>query len=1106
MDTRPSHHAWLIDVLGLKSLSSHELTDPFTLLQALSLAFPSATDLSWYTSDEAFNCDDLEARTVDALRSGLHLVGINVRDNLWRRLVDKDALAGDELLDMIWSSTKAPIVTYEIIASGRQLPSTIDAKVTENAANTIAPTSPAAVTDPDADDKEDFQPTEPAFIPAAKWLLGVIKSQSCLSAKCKSEISQLQSYLPQDCKTVPFKILKVLCSGIAYQLACDIFINSKRMDATIVTILLEQEFNECFFLDTLMSHGYLNVPKRLSQNIKEMVVDVSPFYESIHAKILEALMTASWRDLKVGAMVAELQHFQTFDPTCMYPYDVPDALHIWSHQIITQLIHRITNSTITKISTLSTLLESTDLLLLTQDGRAVAAVLSYYYEEECDIGGIHIDSSLSDSHIVANWEKIKEWSERVNAALPPWSGENMATCEGNRSEAFRGLVTMYFAGLYRNLVLNENVRNDGCSIATSTRSNVAEQVKPPATPRNVMPSTATSISTINNSTKNTAPSAAKPRNKNKPAESIVTKTTVFEPSTPSVHQNSSKLHVPTTPIPQPIYQQQSTSMDSLSSTRRVKLRDRGRAIQSGPQFYQQVCTLPPIHISQPTSSIPAPVINELSTVSLPPIAGAAEPSSDKSLNDWSKQSSLNDVVAVRLAQDVVPISVDLPMVGERFSDKAAMKQSHLEEKAVEEEDIHIEPKMSSTVLEDKQMSNLLPKPDSIEAKTKDSSVYIETETAEADLSASAEFNQDSVLLVEDNDESQENDQIIVHQSVAHLLADDNEEAHFDRPADFKGDDGWRTADEVMDGNLSNGDYYDIPSGLASPGGSPLQPHIASFSLSETLAAQNDTNVVHDGGGQSRRKGGVTFEVNLLDERDGPSPAPSVSSRWPQTPATAIATHVSDLDGSAKPVKFKAQRSKTLELQHLRKEDQERYLAEQRRLKEEEERRRLEERFLKRKSTGSVDEACAMKGRNPEARESQASTKQQSNRQLIRNALVHLCLAGSVNEKAKEQVLEDLDCHPGTHFIILFPPPESRSFRGLYTYDPTLDIVYRISAVNKAGTGPDRLLPSDISAYYKYDSGAKEFKKLEGCKGFGRSVSAVALGRDFVGVGKKAGRR
>ena len=83
----------------------------------------------------------------------------------------------------------------------------------------------------------------------------------------------------QDDKSIPPKIIKVLCSGVAYQIACDAFLNPKRLDTTVDSLLLEDEISECFFLDTLMAHGYLSVPKRLAQNAKEMVVDTLPFYE-----------------------------------------------------------------------------------------------------------------------------------------------------------------------------------------------------------------------------------------------------------------------------------------------------------------------------------------------------------------------------------------------------------------------------------------------------------------------------------------------------------------------------------------------------------------------------------------------------------------------------------------------------------------------------------------------------------------------------------------------------------------------------------------------------------------------------------------------------------
>ena len=149
------------------------------------------------------------------------------------------------------------------------------------------------------------------------------------------------------------------------------------------------------------------------------------------------------------------RNFETFDPKSMYPYDVPDALHIWSHQIITRLIHKITESTNTRTSSLSTLLDSTDLLSLAQDGRAVGAILSYYFARDCDIGGIHIDSHLNRNQIVTNWLKIQKWTKKINSNSPSWCGESFADWEGSQCEAFRSLITVYFADLYKEIVLRE---------------------------------------------------------------------------------------------------------------------------------------------------------------------------------------------------------------------------------------------------------------------------------------------------------------------------------------------------------------------------------------------------------------------------------------------------------------------------------------------------------------------------------------------------------------------------------------------------------------------------------------------------------------------------
>ncbi|KAJ3127862.1 Calmodulin-regulated spectrin-associated protein 2 [Nowakowskiella sp. JEL0407] len=114
----------------------------------------------------------------------------------------------------------------------------------------------------------------------------------------------------------------------------------------------------------------------------------------------------------------------------------------------------------------------------------------------------------------------------------------------------------------------------------------------------------------------------------------------------------------------------------------------------------------------------------------------------------------------------------------------------------------------------------------------------------------------------------------------------------------------------------------------------------------------------------------------------------------------------------------------------------------------------------------------------------------SNRLLIKNALIHVCLAGTVYEEVKKEVLEDFEHSESQNFIILFRGERNHGFRGLYTYDITLSQVLKCYA---GGSGPDVLSEEDILEFYKYDSGAREFKLLP-TKHFGRSVHAVVLSR------------
>ncbi|KAJ1562957.1 Calmodulin-regulated spectrin-associated protein 2, partial [Nowakowskiella sp. JEL0078] len=85
-------------------------------------------------------------------------------------------------------------------------------------------------------------------------------------------------------------------------------------------------------------------------------------------------------------------------------------------------------------------------------------------------------------------------------------------------------------------------------------------------------------------------------------------------------------------------------------------------------------------------------------------------------------------------------------------------------------------------------------------------------------------------------------------------------------------------------------------------------------------------------------------------------------------------------------------------------------------------------------------------------------------------------------------IKDLDESISQNFIILFRGERNHAFRGLYTYDVNLNQILKCFA---GGNGPDSIKDDDVLEFYKYDSGAREFKRIP-TRHFGRSVHAVAL--------------
>ena len=113
----------------------------------------------------------------------------------------------------------------------------------------------------------------------------------------------------------------------------------------------------------------------------------------------------------------------------------------------------------------------------------------------------------------------------------------------------------------------------------------------------------------------------------------------------------------------------------------------------------------------------------------------------------------------------------------------------------------------------------------------------------------------------------------------------------------------------------------------------------------------------------------------------------------------------------------------------------------------------------------------------------------SNRKIITNAIASVCLAGDANRNHREEVLAIVNEYKEiSFFIIVFTELGRRDLRGLYSHDPNTSEVLKIYG---PGYLPESLDASVVNGYFRYDSGAKEFKPLQ-CKDFIVATDAVCL--------------
>lgn len=115
----------------------------------------------------------------------------------------------------------------------------------------------------------------------------------------------------------------------------------------------------------------------------------------------------------------------------------------------------------------------------------------------------------------------------------------------------------------------------------------------------------------------------------------------------------------------------------------------------------------------------------------------------------------------------------------------------------------------------------------------------------------------------------------------------------------------------------------------------------------------------------------------------------------------------------------------------------------------------------------------------------AILRRPSNKALIRNAIVHVCLAGAHLRRKKDDALDVLESYPGENFVILFGQ-KRLNFRGLYCLDADAQCALKVY-----GVGPNELESNMVSSFYKFSSGSKSFRSLS-VKGFTSTTDGVSL--------------
>ncbi|KAJ3417175.1 Calmodulin-regulated spectrin-associated protein 1 [Chytridiales sp. JEL 0842] len=489
----PPSLAWIADTLDQPSMKQEDLIDGFALVQTLSILSPSSVDLAWYTTDEALNCNNLISQNYRILHNGLKKLGIDVDEDTL-----KEAVTGSSVDPCIkiaaaisqWRTRNSQSFspTTSIAANAPASAQSASQITLVNEEESVKSVSPSPSTTDMINHESIYEPSEMSLITNIRWLLRIISNADAKKLNFSPECIEQAKEMEASLKTtiVPAgPIIPALTYGAVYEIASREICNRPTASIKVDGLLPppnqpkdETDTNwislKGGFLDTLMEHRYMDFKASFKDCVKDMIADRTPFFESIHSNIIEALMSSSMASVKVEDVTSFLQtSFPKLAKKSIYPYDLEDALIIWSNWCAQSLLRNIEESQGPKPYFLSNWTPIEDLTEL-RDGRGLCAIALYHSFATFRADQVQPrskstkgEAKLNLNQRITNLLIFESACEHAGITTPPWTPEELAGVTGNPennedlsagASGFRIPVVSYLCDLFKAVIRKDGLR------------------------------------------------------------------------------------------------------------------------------------------------------------------------------------------------------------------------------------------------------------------------------------------------------------------------------------------------------------------------------------------------------------------------------------------------------------------------------------------------------------------------------------------------------------------------------------------------------------------------------------------------------------------------